>query len=71
MEFIINNLLSLILFSPVVVAIVVILLPREEVKLQRWVAFLGSLIPLALSLVLWFNFNPNQPGFQFQENYVW
>ncbi len=71
MEFIINNLLSLILFSPVAVAIVVILLPREEVKLQRWVAFLGSLIPLALSLILWFNFNPNQSGFQFQENYVW
>jgi NADH-quinone oxidoreductase subunit M len=71
MEFIINNLLSLILFSPVAVAIVVILLPREEVKLQRWVAFLGSLIPLALSLILWFNFNPNQPGFQFQENYIW
>jgi NADH-quinone oxidoreductase subunit M len=71
MEFIMNHLLTLILFSPVAVAIVVILLPREEVKLQRWVAFLGSLIPLALSIVLWFAFNPNQPGFQFQERYVW
>jgi NADH-quinone oxidoreductase subunit M len=71
MEFIMNHLLTLILFSPVAVAIVVILLPREEVKLQRWVAFLGSLIPLALSIVLWFAFNPDQPGFQFQERYVW
>ena len=71
MEFIINHLLTLILFSPVLVAIVVVLLPQEEVKLVRWVAFLGSLIPLALSLILWFNFNPNQPGFQFQEQYVW
>ena len=71
MEFIMNHLLTLILFIPVAVAIVVILLPREEVKLQRWVAFLGSLIPLALSIVLWFAFNPNQPGFQFQEQYVW
>ncbi|MGW8143445.1 MAG: complex I subunit 4 family protein [Anaerolineales bacterium] len=71
MEFIMNHLLTLILFSPVAVAIVVILLPREEVKLQRWVAFLGSLIPLGLSLVLWYAFNPNLPGFQFQEQYVW
>jgi NADH-quinone oxidoreductase subunit M len=71
MEFIMNHLLTLILFSPVAVAIVVILLPREEVKLQRWVAFLGSLIPLALAIVLWLAFNPNQPGFQFQEQYIW
>ena len=49
MEFIMNYLLTLILFSPVLIAIVVILLPQEEVKLVRWVAFLGSLIPLALS----------------------
>ncbi|UCD98541.1 MAG: NADH-quinone oxidoreductase subunit M [Chloroflexota bacterium] len=71
MEFILNYLLSLILFTPAAVAILVLLLPRGEVKLQRWVAFLGSLIPLALSLVLWFNFKPDQPGFQFEEMYVW
>jgi NADH-quinone oxidoreductase subunit M len=66
-----NYLLTLILFSPVLVAIVVVLIPHQEVKLLRWVAFLGSLIPLALSLVLWFSFSPNQPGFQFQEQYAW
>jgi NADH-quinone oxidoreductase subunit M len=71
MEFITNHLLTLILFSPVVVAILIILLPRDEVKLLRWVAFLGSIIPLVLSIVLWLNFNPNQPGFQFQEQIVW
>jgi len=66
-----NNLLSLILFTPLVLGLLILLLPRDEVKLTRWVAFLGSLIPFTLSLVLWFNFNPNQPGFQFQEQYVW
>jgi NADH-quinone oxidoreductase subunit M len=71
MEFIMNHLLTLILFSPVLVAGVIALLPNEEVKLLRWVAFLGSLIPLALSLILWFNFTPDQPGFQFQEQYTW
>jgi NADH:ubiquinone oxidoreductase subunit 4 (subunit M) len=40
-------------------------------RLIRWVALVGSLIPLALSLVLWFQFQPAQPGFQFQEQYLW
>jgi len=71
MNIIANNLLSLILFSPILVALVISLLPREEEKLIRWVAFLGSLIPLALSLVLWFSFNADQPGFQFEERHVW
>ena len=60
MNIIANNLLSLILFSPILVALVISLLPREEEKLIRWVAFLGSLIPLALSLVLWFSFKADQ-----------
>jgi len=66
-----NYLLTLILFSPVVVAGIVALLPGKEVKLIRWVALLGSLIPLALSLVLWFSFIPSLPGFQFQEQHAW
>lgn len=71
MNFIANNLLSLILFVPTLVAGVLVFLPREEEKLIRWSAFIGSLIPLALSIVLWFSFSPEQPGFQFEEQYVW
>ena len=66
-----NNLLTLILFTPTILGILILLLPSDEVNLTRWVAFLGSLIPFALSLVLWFNFNPDLPGFQFQEHYIW
>jgi NADH-quinone oxidoreductase subunit M len=66
-----TNLLSLILFSPVLVAVIVALLPATETRLIRWVAFLGSLFPFALSLVLWFSFNPAQVGFQYEEQYVW
>jgi len=71
MNFIANNLLSLILFSPILVALVIALLPREEEKLIRWVAFLGSLIPFALALVLWFSFKADRPGFQFEERHIW
>lgn len=71
MTFVMSHLLSLILFTPAVVALVVMLLPREKVNLIRWVAFLGSLIPLGLSLILWFRFQAGQPGFQFVEKVVW
>jgi NADH-quinone oxidoreductase subunit M len=71
MEFILNNLLTLILFTPMIMAVLVVFLPSDELKLIRWVAFLGSLIPLALSLILWVNFVPDQAGFQFEEQYVW
>jgi NADH-quinone oxidoreductase subunit M len=71
MDLLANNLLSLILFLPLLVAVVILFLPREEENLIRWTALLGSLIPLALSLVLWFQFQPAQPGFQFVEHYRW
>ena len=68
-----NNLLSLILFIPAVGAVIVLLLPRDQVNLMRWVALITSLIPFGLSLALWARFAPNAaaPGFQFEEQYVW
>jgi len=71
MEFIANNLLTLILFFPVFSAVIVGLLPSEEKKLIRWTALLLSLIPLVLSLWMWRLFNPAYLGFQFQEQKVW
>lgn len=71
MNFIESNLLSLILFIPTFVAILILFLPREEENMIRWVAFIGSLIPFALALVLWFRFDPARSGFQFEEKYIW
>jgi NADH-quinone oxidoreductase subunit M len=71
MNLIENNLLSLILWTPALVAVVVLLIPRSRVKLIRWFAFLGSLLPLALSLVLWFRYDAAEAGFQFMERMVW
>lgn len=65
------NLLSLILFSPLVVAAVLIFLPREEENVIRWVALVGSLVTLGLSVALWLGFNRGATGFQFEESYVW
>ena len=71
MNFIDAHLLSLILFVPALAAVIILFLPAGENKLFRWFAFGASLIPLALSLIVWFRFDANHPGFQFEETYVW
>ena len=71
MNFINTHLLSLILFFPSIAAAVMLFFPRAEHKLQRWFAFGASLVPFLLSLIAWFQFKADQPGFQFEETHVW
>ncbi len=71
MDFLQNHLLSLILFTPTAAALLILVLPRQQVRLIRWVAFLVSLIPLALSIGLWRAYDPALEGFQFVERATW
>ena len=71
MNFIATHLLSLILFTPAVAAVVMLLLPRPSNVFLRWFAFAASLIPFVLSIVLWIQFRPDAAGFQFEEQYEW
>jgi NADH-quinone oxidoreductase subunit M len=71
MDFILHNLLSLILLTPLAGAALIVLLPKDEVRLIRWTALVTSLVALALAVVLWLNFKAAAPGFQFEENYLW
>ena len=71
MNFISTHLLSTILFFPMLSAVIMMFLPKDENKLFRWFAFAASLVPFVLTLVAWFQFKADQPGFQFQETYVW
>lgn len=71
MEIVSDYLLTFILFSPVVIALILMLLPRDQVGLIRWTAFILSFIPLGLSIALWLGFNSEQPGFQYQEQAIW
>jgi NADH-quinone oxidoreductase subunit M len=71
MDFINEHILSSILFSPAVAALVMLFFPAGEKKLLRGAALVGSLIPLGLSLVLWFGFDSRASGFQFEEQAVW
>ncbi len=57
MDFVYENLLTLITFTPVAGAVLVMLLPRGSKALVRWVALVVSLIPLALAIIMWIQFN--------------
>ncbi len=71
MDFISSHLLSLILFFPVLGAVVVLCLPAGKLAAIRWTALAFSLVSFLLSLVLWARFVPAQTGFQFGEQYDW
>src|SRR5688500_18633396 len=71
MQFLNDHLLSLILFIPTFAALIMLFLPNGESNLHRWFAFAASLVPLVLVIYLWTQFEPDTPGFQFEENYAW
>jgi NADH-quinone oxidoreductase subunit M len=71
MDFIFDHLLSLILISPIISAIIILLLPGKQTGLIKWTAFILSFIPFILSIILWINFDNTVSGFQFEEQIEW
>ena len=71
MNFLNSHLLTLILFFPVLTAIIVLLLPKDNLKAIRWTAVGGSLLSFLLTVLLWAQFKAAQPGYQFEEQYTW
>lgn len=65
------HILSWILFTPTLAAVLLLLLPKDRLGLLRWFAFAASLIPFIFSLLLWIGFNPAGEKFQFVEMAVW
>ena len=65
--------LSLIIFLPLVGAFVIALLPKDNVKAVKWAAVLFTAASLALSLAVFFQFDPGKtdPQFQFQHRFIW
>ncbi len=67
-------LLSLVVFMPLVGAGFILLTRGDEPTLARnarSVAMWTTVITFALSLLLWFNFDPANAGFQFEERRPW
>jgi NADH-quinone oxidoreductase subunit M len=66
-------LLSLITFGPLVGALMIMLFARGDEKASnaRWVALWASSFVFLVSLLVWAQFDPTNPGFQMKETYEW
>jgi NADH-quinone oxidoreductase subunit M len=63
--------LSVLTLLPLVGAAVVACVPRTKSELAKMVAFVWSLVVLALSIFMWIAFNVGGARFQFRESYPW
>lgn len=64
------DILSFLVFSPAVAALVLMLLPNQKV-LVRWAALIFSLAVGAVSVVAFFNYDRNVAGYQMVSNVEW
>jgi len=64
-------LLSLIMFTPLAGAILLLLVPRRSEKAIRWIANIVATAGFLVSLPLWFAFNSSDRGWQFVERLDW
>ena len=66
-----SSLLSLILFTPLVGALVLLFVPKRQEDVIRWIANLTVVIGFLVSLPLWFRYDTANPDFQFVERLPW
>ncbi len=71
MDFFFEHLLTIILFFPALAALVIWIIPSDQVRTIRWTALIATLVPLVVSVYVWLIFDPNRAGFQFVERYEW
>src|SRR5580658_975724 len=71
MEFYNNHMLTVILFTPSVGAILLLFVPRESQNGHRVLGNLFALLGFAVSLPLVWRFNVGIPGYQFRESANW
>ncbi len=63
--------LSIVMFLPLVGAVIIGLLNPEAKDNARWVALWTTTITFLVSLIVWFNFDRASGGFQFVEQRSW
>ena len=70
-----DNLLSIIIFVPLIAALILALFLRGEDpaanKNAKWLALIATSVSFLLSIGLIVNFDPNDTGFQFVEERPW
>ncbi len=63
--------LSLITFTPLLIALIILVIPKSKENLIRWVATILSLIPLALSIYIYIVVQADPGTMQLMEEYSW
>jgi len=63
--------LSIIVFTPLVTAAVLMLMPPERKTTVRVLAAIGAFITMALSLFVYFSYDQQRAGYQFIERMPW
>ena len=73
MEFYNTHILTVVLFTPLVGALLLLFVPRDSQTAHRVIGNLFALLGLIISLpLLWrFSLDPGAPRFQFYENHEW
>ena len=66
-----NHYLSIILFTPLAGALLLLLVNKQNENAIRWIANIVAFIGFAVSIPLWFWFDPQNADFQFLERAPW
>jgi NADH-quinone oxidoreductase subunit M len=66
-----NHYLSIILFTPLVGAALLLLVNKEHENAIRWIANIAAFLGFVISVPLWFWYNPANAEFQFIERAAW
>src|SRR5580704_2543489 len=66
-----NHYLSIILFTPLLGALILLPIDKRNENLIRWVANIVALAGFVISVPLWFWYNPSNADFQFVERAPW
>jgi len=66
-----NHYLSIILFTPLAGALILLLVNKQNENAIRWIANLVALAGFAISVPLWFWYQPSGADFQFVERAPW
>jgi len=66
-----RNLITLLVFTPAIGALLVALLPKASIGFMQRAAVAVSLVPLAICALMWSAFDPSNGDFQLVERFGW
>jgi NADH-quinone oxidoreductase subunit M len=66
-----NHLLSVVLFTPLLGALALLFVPKQQANAIRWIANIFGMLGFVISLPLWFRYQPFGEPWQFVEHADW